>query len=73
MVLKPTFTAMLSVCSGSTCSGQNFLPWGVATWLFPKGHNKKCDQCVQCDRPIPGAEGQGMGGLITPESAISRE
>ena len=38
------------------------------------GRAKKCDQCVQCDRPVPGAEGQGgEGALITPDSAISRE
>ena len=40
-----------------------------------KGHTKRCDQCVQCNRPVPGKEGQGGGGeaLTTPDSATSRE
>jgi len=26
-----------------------------------EGRPKKCDQCIQCDRPLPGAEGPGEG------------
>jgi len=44
----------------------------MASSLFsPRGHTKKCDQCIQCDRLVPSAEGQGA--LITPDSAISCE